>query len=44
MYFNSKHIFLLGTLDISKHFETKPLKFELHDKDEIVRNDIKEEL
>ncbi|CAD8173492.1 unnamed protein product [Paramecium octaurelia] len=44
MYFNSKHVFLLGTMDIGKHFETKPLKFELHDKDEVVRNDVKEEL
>jgi len=44
MYFNEKHVFLLNTMDVNKDFGKRLLKFELHDKDEIVRNDVKDEL
>lgn len=44
MYFHSKHVFLLGNLKVKDEFARKKLIFELHDKDEVVRNDIKTEL
>ncbi|KAM3143220.1 hypothetical protein pb186bvf_004806 [Paramecium bursaria] len=43
MYFYSVHVFLLGDKPLKQKF-LEPIKFELHDKDEIVINDLKAEV
>ena len=43
MYFYSVHVFLLGDKPLKQKF-LEPIRFELHDKDEIVINDLKAEV